>query len=418
MVQKQTALPAESGEAIEAALGQPWFRTRFSPRLELQIEQETSDVRCSQLRFALLLLAGMHIILVLTDMDVGRDQLMRGMATRVGIVVPLCLMAAWLSRSRLPIWVQGCAGIVPAVVSTAIDTWLGAQMPPQSADRSFMGLGMGLFFNNLIMPLRLPHAAVATLVSLAIYSGTLSGGFGQSPIAQGAEIAVVMGIFVLISLGIRWKNEIHYRRTFLLGLRDRLHLQQLAWANRQLTELSYTDPLTGLPNRRFFDEVLTRVWKDAHESGEAVGLIMIDVDHFKEFNDAFGHSAGDRCLQSLASALRFSVRVETDTIARFGGEEFVAILPGAPHAEALQIGERIRCNIAGLQLPHPSNSQRRIVTVSLGVATCPSARLTNPPELLKKADSALYAAKSSGRNCVIGEAVTSIVLDPSSANAS
>jgi diguanylate cyclase (GGDEF)-like protein len=357
----------------------------------------------------------MHVILLLTDMDVGRDQLLRGTATRAGIVVPLCLMAAWLSRGRLPILVQGCAGIIPAVVSTAIDTWLGAQMPPHSADRSFMGLGMGLFFNNLIMPLRVRHAAVATLASLAIYSGTLSGGFGPSPIGQGAEIGVVMGIFVLISLGIRCKNETHSRRTFLLGLRDRLHLQQLAWANRQLTELSYTDPLTGLPNRRFFDEVLTRVWRDANESGEAVGLIMIDVDHFKEFNDAFGHSAGDKCLQSLASALRFSVRVETDTIARFGGEEFVAILPAASQAEALHIGERIRCNIAELQLPHPSNSQRRIVTVSLGVATCPSARLIQPPELLKAADSALYAAKSRGRNCVMGEAVTAIVLDPSSA---
>ena len=323
MVLKQTALPAESGEVIEAALGQPWFRTRFSLRLELQFEQETSEVRCSQLRFALLLLAGMHVILVLTDMDVGRDQLMRGMATRVGIVVPLCLMAAWLSRTRMPIWVQGCAGIVPAVVSTVVDTWLAAQMPLQSADRSFMGLGMGLFFNNLIMPLRVRHAAVATLASLAIYSGTLSGAFGPAPIGQGAEIAVVMGIFVLISCGVRWKNEISFRSTFLFGLRDRLHLQQLAWANRQLTELSYTDPLTGLPNRRFFDEVMTRVWKDANESGDAVGLIMIDVDHFKEFNDAYGHSAGDRCLQSLASSLRFSVRVETDTIARFGARSLL-----------------------------------------------------------------------------------------------
>src|SRR5580700_1639724 len=174
MVLKQTALPAESGEVIEAALGQPWFRTQFSPRLEHQFEQGTSEARCSQLRFALFLLAGMHVILLLTDMDVGRDQLLRGTATRAGIVVPLCLMAAWLSRGRLPILVQGCAGIIPAVVSTAIDTWLGAQMPPHSADRSFMGLGMGLFFNNLIMPLRVRHAAVATLASLAIYSGTLS----------------------------------------------------------------------------------------------------------------------------------------------------------------------------------------------------------------------------------------------------
>ncbi len=418
MVQKQTALPAESGEVIEAALGQSWYRTRFSSRLELQFEQETSEVRCSQLRFALLLLAGMHMILVLTDMDVGRDQLMRGLATRVGIVVPLCLMAAWLSRSRLPIWVQGYAGIVAAVVSTAIDTWLGAQMPLQAADRSFMGLGMGLFFNNLIMPLRVRHAAVATLASLAIYSGTLLGGFGPSPIAQGAEIAVVMGIFVWISFGIRWKNEIQSRRTFLFGLRDRWHLQQLAWANRQLTELSYTDPLTGLPNRRFFDEVLTRVWKNANESGGAVGLLMIDVDHFKEFNDAFGHSAGDDCLKSLASALRFSVRVETDTIARFGGEEFVAILPGAFHEEALYIGDRIRANIEELQIPHPSNSERRIVTVSLGVATCPSTRLANFPELLKAADSALYAAKSRGRNCVMGEEITAILLYPSLAHPS
>jgi diguanylate cyclase (GGDEF)-like protein len=132
---------------------------------------------------------------------------------------------------------------------------------------------------------------------------------------------------------------------------------------------------------------------------------MIDVDHFKNFNDSLGHAAGDKCLQRIAHALQFSVRVELDTVARYGGEEFVAILPGASLDEALAIGERVRAAIAALEMPHSSRPGGNLVTVSVGVATCASATAVAAPDLLHAADDALYLAKSQGRDCVVAKQI-------------
>ena len=159
-----------------------------------------------------------------------------------------------------------------------------------------------------------------------------------------------------------------------------------------IRDRSYTDSLTGLPNRRYFDEILAKAWNSARDRADPLALLMIDVDHFKNFNDSLGHAAGDKCLQRIAHALQFSVRVEVDTAARYGGEEFVAILPGASLDEALGIGERVRAAIAALEMPHPSRPGGNLVTVSVGVATCVSARAITAPDLLHAADDALYSA--------------------------
>jgi diguanylate cyclase (GGDEF)-like protein len=403
MTSDRPAMQPDS-EEIAAFLRQPWYRAKLSPRLRSWCESETAPSRCSRLRFALLLIAGIHLLLlVLPDRQLGPSQMLRGLETRVGLILPLSLLGTALLQSRFPIWVQAAAGIIPVVATTAVDSWLGMHAGAM-ADRYFMSLGMGLFFNNLVMPLRIRHAAVATLASLAIYSSVLSNVFGPVPIALRRELALNIAAFVLFSLGMRWRDEMRQRKAVMLGLQNRIQMQQLAWANRQLTELSYTDALTRLPNRRFLDELLLRLVNYEQSLKDGIGIIMLDIDHFKGFNDTLGHPMGDRCLQQLAQALQFSVRVEVDTIARFGGEEFIAILPGISAADALLAGERIRLAVANLQIPHPANPNDRYVTVSVGVAFSKGNHI-QVPALLQAADQALYRAKAEGRNRVVGDGV-------------
>ncbi len=165
----------------------------------------------------------------------------------------------------------------------------------------------------------------------------------------------------------------------------------------QLEEQSIRDALTGLFNRHFMQMTLDRELARAARAGSSVALFMLDVDHFKRFNDTFGHGAGDAMLRAIAAAFRASVRAE-DIICRYGGEEFAIILPGLSAATALERAERVRSTVAALQIPLEGTPYGQ-ATVSIGIALSPSDG-TRPDELLRKADQALYCAKHGGRNQV------------------
>lgn len=170
----------------------------------------------------------------------------------------------------------------------------------------------------------------------------------------------------------------------------------------RLSALAHTDALTGLANRRALDEVLDREWQRARRDEAPLSLLLIDADHFKLFNDSYGHPAGDSCLRRLADAAARMARRPADLVARYGGEEFAILLPGTEDTDAMALGERLRSAIAGLHLPHENNRPAGVVTVSIGVATARpwSDRGSTPAALVAAADAALYRAKDGGRNCV------------------
>jgi diguanylate cyclase (GGDEF)-like protein len=174
--------------------------------------------------------------------------------------------------------------------------------------------------------------------------------------------------------------------------------EQLAAANRSLRQLSITDPLTGLANRRRLDEVLQDAWHQAVHDATPVALAMLDIDHFKLFNDHFGHAAGDRCLQRIARCLSANIR-DTDLAARFGGEEFAIAMPNADLRAATDAARRLRAAVAELAEPHPL-VHPRIVTVSIGVTSSRPAPGDDLSTLIDLADGALYRAKRGGRNRV------------------
>ncbi len=179
-----------------------------------------------------------------------------------------------------------------------------------------------------------------------------------------------------------------------------------------LREQAGTDALTGLANRRTFDRTLTSEMRRAQRWGVRLGLLMVDVDHFKRYNDAYGHPAGDAALRAVGNALREASHRDGDLSARFGGEEFAVILPGTGLEGATQIAQRINAGVAALALPHERSDTAACVTVSVGVSclTPPGTQACGHPVsplapgcegvLLSAADRALYIAKASGRNCV------------------
>jgi diguanylate cyclase (GGDEF)-like protein len=170
---------------------------------------------------------------------------------------------------------------------------------------------------------------------------------------------------------------------------------RLSEANQMLTRLSYLDALTGIPNRRYFDEFFQREWRRAARDKKSLAVIMADIDHFKQYNDSYGHQEGDQCLIQVSQALSRAVLRPGDLVARFGGEEFAAVLPGTNMDDAHLIAERMRAAVAARGLPHPSSPS---VTVSLGVSALVPKAGVEPETLIERADQALYQAKEQGRN--------------------
>ena len=160
------------------------------------------------------------------------------------------------------------------------------------------------------------------------------------------------------------------------------------------------DVLTGLFNRRHFQQYLHLTWQRAQHDHDMIAIIMLDVDHFKRFNDRYGHPAGDQCLMRVAQALQDSLRRPGDLVARYGGEEFIAVLPHADADVAHKAADRVRQAIADLGISHEDSATADTVTASIGVATCHARADMRAEDLVAAADSALYKAKQKGRNRV------------------
>jgi diguanylate cyclase (GGDEF)-like protein len=182
-------------------------------------------------------------------------------------------------------------------------------------------------------------------------------------------------------------------------LRISTRQREICEVHRQLKEISILDGLTGIPNRRYFDDTLAVEWKRCIRNDTPLSIVLGDVDFFKQFNDIYGHQAGDHCLKAVASSLSESLFRVEDTVARYGGEEFVAILPGTDATGAFAVAERMRQAARDLGIPHERGIDGRI-SCSFGVAsTLPSADMA-PQQLLRTADASLYTAKNAGRNRV------------------
>lgn len=181
--------------------------------------------------------------------------------------------------------------------------------------------------------------------------------------------------------------------------------RELAEANLQLQKLAALDSLTGIANRRRFDEILQLEWQRGQRDRQPLSLLLCDVDFFKRYNDSFGHQAGDLCLKKVAAVLTERLKRPADLAARYGGEEFAIVLPDTELAGAMVVGEACRRHLEALAIENPNaDTEFSCVTMSVGVATVVPSPESSLEQLIAQADRALYAAKHAGRNRVINAA--------------
>lgn len=213
-------------------------------------------------------------------------------------------------------------------------------------------------------------------------------------------LALYSAIFLLLMTGIvrRFNNSL--RRTWQLHFEKEDLVRALTAAHDNLSILAKTDGLTGIANRRCFDEALAAELLRMHRSASPLSLIILDVDHFKAFNDHFGHVVGDHCLRSIAEVFQRQLNRASDLAARYGGEEFAGIMPETGYDGALSLAEKIRTEVLALAIPQSPEAAQSCVSVSLGVVTLDCSAIHAPLDVVAMADRQLYRAKSEGRNRV------------------
>lgn len=193
-------------------------------------------------------------------------------------------------------------------------------------------------------------------------------------------------------------RETNHVEMILLAIED---ITKRKIAEEQLKIIAFMDGLTGVANRRHFDNTLDLEWRRAMRSAKLLSLIMIDIDYFKNYNDLYGHLAGDACLQEIAHTIRGSLRRAGNFVARYGGEEFMVILPETNAEEAYLFAESLREKIENLDIEHKDSKVGKNVTVSLGVSTAVPKKDSAYDDLISVVDKALYKAKQGGRNRVV-----------------
>lgn len=177
--------------------------------------------------------------------------------------------------------------------------------------------------------------------------------------------------------------------------------KQLEAANQALQQLANMDGLTRVANRRCFDQYLNTQWLNLLKEKSQISLILCDIDFFKNYNDKYGHPAGDLCLQKVANVLKGSAQKKQDLVARYGGEEFAIVMPHTPASGAVHVAAAMQAGVRELQIPHTESAVSKYVTLSLGISTTIPSAESSPQALIQTADRGLYEAKAGGRNRII-----------------
>ncbi len=380
------ASPALIDRTIESGFG----LMRFPTPLERRFEADTSRERCRQLCVRGLLGLTLLDIFLLSDLRLMPDVFSLAMVLRLAIITPLALVFLFATLLRPPAWIREGMQAVILIAASCITPILMYFSESPHREAAPHGLILVVLFATIVQRVRFWYALGAVLAVTAIHAGMLMNLSGVAA-ERTMSYAMVFAGGVIFSLIASYSLEREQRLTYLLSLRDRLK-------NSELETMSRVDPLTGLENRRALDAALAFLETDA-VAGEDVAVLLLDIDHFKAYNDALGHQAGDLCLQQIAGIIRDELRMGRDDAFRFGGEEFLLVLRRTDLSGALSAAERMRQAIEDAALPHPE-TRSGIVTASFGAAAMVTGAGVSADELISSADAALYAAKRAGRNQV------------------
>jgi diguanylate cyclase (GGDEF)-like protein len=389
---------------VETALRFLRHGPAFAPEVERRYEAFSAEDRDRTLRFWLLFGLALRVLGLASEVAIGGDMLIYGFVFRVALLVPVVLVSLWFLSPRYSLRTQGIAATAAPFLCVVGISLLGTIAPPSQEVRYFFLGGVNLVAINLVMPLRFPHAVAYTAASIVAYLAIALSGLGGLEFRSVADIVFLYSLAGVASLAVTYRNDAADRRAFLASERIGEQAAALSRANEELQRLLARDALTGVYNRRYLDQSLKKSGEAAIAERAHLGMIMVDVDHFKAFNDMLGHRAGDECLREVARAITANVRDGTDIVTRYGGEEFAVLAPGLSLDDTEALGERIRGAVEMLAIPHP-RARGSNVTVSVGTSAVIPDESGALEELIERADGALYRSKHLGRNRVTSLAV-------------
>ena len=375
--------------------GFPWLY--FPPAIESRFERDTGRARCKFLIVVGLSCLFMFDLFLVRDYQMLRDVFQQAVVVRLLILTPLALAVFTVLFFNPPAWLRETmeATLMLMVVAGILYLLMASRSP--LADHAFYSLLLIVLFSNLIQRVRFWYAAVSSIAAMALTAAALPY-IHAMPVDTALGAMMSLGTATLLSLIANHNLEHEQRRNYLVALREALHREHLVELNNELSLISTVDAVTGLANRHRLERYLKGLWETAPESRRPVAILMLDIDHFKRFNDHYGHQAGDQCLKKVADVIRSQLRAKEDLAARYGGEEFIVVLPDASLLDGIRIGERIRRALEALRLPHLASPEPHAVTISIGVSCGTLSASLSPHELIESADVALYNAKNRGRN--------------------
>lgn len=350
-----------------------------------------------ELRSAILIGLLLYNVFNISSFVLLPDQVLTSIFLRLGVVTPVSLGLAWLIGRTSPRWTERVvtAGVFGAYIVPVFLFWTSRD---PNALFTFGEFALTIVFATMLLALRFPYAVLFTIGAAAVTTLALATKSGLSP-PLALAFAVQFATACAFGLYANYRHEKRRCSDFITALVATLDASDAKAMSETYRDLSLTDPLTGLPNRRLLTDRLER-WLAKRR---AVAVMMIDIDYFKLYNDAFGHPAGDDCLQAVAD--RFAqIATETDGafFARFGGEEFTFGMKNTDEEEVARLARYIRQAVEDLRIHHPERPDgTRVVTVSIGVAQSAADAKCSLKDLLSAADRSLYLAKAQGRNRVV-----------------
>ncbi|HEX5357971.1 MAG TPA: diguanylate cyclase [Aquabacterium sp.] len=364
-------------------------------------------------RFRHFLISGVSALVLfnlflVSDWYMVRDVFDLAVTVRLYMLTPAVLLLLltgyvlwdwWLAHT--PPWLTEALGMVGTM---AVSASLGVVMLETHSEQLSMyrgGLVPILVFGNLVQRLRFRFALASTLfnVGVCVFTMIVRQDLPRPYEVIEVPLALLLMLVALYTLICNFNLELDERQRFLQTERAQALRSELEQSHRSLDEMSNLDPLTGLANRRRFDAYLAKEMPGVNATDTALALMLIDVDHFKAFNDRYGHPAGDQCLRHIAQTLKEAMPQQEGLLARWGGEEFAIVLPGANRQDALAAAESLRRAVEALRMRHEASPTAGHVTISVGVAMLSQDGGQDAVrQLLARADQALYQSKQGGRN--------------------
>lgn len=402
---EDSSIPVVREEAVPHLQGlvrnPPWL-LRVPPELEAGLEVRRADT------FARLVGPGTPLIVALVvaislagillfDVRVANHD---GRVWWAGESATALITMAVLFLVRLPAFSRGYASIVAVGSGSILAIKLLESIAFEDhAMATYAASVCALTTNIIVLAFRLPpRISVAACAVAAVLSTCAALALGLP--LQWERFPVFVTVSTCVSLGIAHFTERQERVSYLQSVLLAHESERSRRLNAELAQIAQTDPLTGIANRRHFDAQLKGEWERARRSAQSVALLFVDVDHFKAFNDTYGHQAGDACLVRLAGVLKSLARRPADLAARYGGEEFVLLLPDTDLEGAQILARAVIEAVDALAIPHRTSEVTSTVTVSVGVAAKTATLSVESDELLRSADENVYRAKAEGRHRV------------------